>query len=521
KPDVAVPSADIEGWLSEAAGPFRAPPARPRRELFAAAPETVVGVHGRATARFEPLEESAREPAADERLEGFADRLISEGGSGASPLPAAAPEPPQRARPPAQVEPTPPPRLPLLAAETTQQGLGVPTPALSTRPGFAAVTLPVSPPPRVARDVLTDVTPAVRDASGALPAGADGVPEPLAPQSAEPAIVVPAPTSAPRIPVPLPPDPAEQRPVAGEILSRAPTAKTVPSVGEGVKRLTDLGIGPGGATASAEDRSTQGPTAGEVVSGPAKPEDPRPVRKIILDPDIPEDDEDENAAGRWKKPVGVALGLALAVVVVGVALKKTGHRHRAEQVETAEAAAKPGVAPTMDVDAAIATVADAAAVATSAAPAATPRPATAKHLGASGAAAPVMEERTADPKVARALPTEFPQLLAACRQAFTEKRAKDAEIACIAAKDANPDSPDACALLGHALFNRKKRREALQWAERAVALDPKHADAYVIIGGVKQAADDAPAAKAAYQKYLELAPNGQYAADLRAIVDSL
>jgi tetratricopeptide (TPR) repeat protein len=230
-----------------------------------------------------------------------------------------------------------------------------------------------------------------------------------------------------------------------------------------------------------------------------------------------------NAAARWKKPLGVALGVALAVAVVGVALKKTGHQHRTAQGEAAEAVAKPAVAPMVDVDAAIATVVDAATVATSvsAVPAATPRPAAAKHIGASGAAAPVMDERTADPKVARALPTEFPQLLAACRQAFTEKRAKDAEIACIAAKDANPDSPDACALLGHALFNRKKRREALQWAERAVALDPKHADAYVIIGGVKQAADDVPAAKAAYQKYLELAPNGQYAADLRAIVDSL
>ncbi len=523
KPDVAVPSADIEGWLSEAAGPFRAAPARPRRELFAAAPETVVGVHGRATARFEPLEESAREPAADERLERFTDRLISEGGSGASQLPAASTEPPQRARPPAQVEPTPPPRVPLLAAETTQQGLGAPTPALSTRPGFAAVTLPVSPPSRVARDVLTDVTPAVRDASSALPAGADGVPEPLAPQSAEPAIVVPAPTSAPRVPAPLPPDPAEQRPVAGEILARTPTAKTLPSIGEGVKRVTDLGIGPEGASASAEDRPAQVPTAGEVVAGPAKPEDPRPVRKIILDPDIPEDDEEVNAAARWKKPLGVALGVALAVAVVGIALKKTGHQHRTAQGEAAEAVAKTGVASSVDVDAAIATVVDAATVATSvrAAPAATPRSAAPKHIGASGVAAPVMDERTADPKVARALPTEFPQLLAACRQAFTEKRAKDAEIACIAAKDANPDSPDACALLGHALFNRKKRREALQWAERAVSLDPKHADAYVIIGGVKQAADDMPAAKAAYQKYLELAPNGQYAADLRAIVDSL
>jgi tetratricopeptide (TPR) repeat protein len=146
--------------------------------------------------------------------------------------------------------------------------------------------------------------------------------------------------------------------------------------------------------------------------------------------------------------------------------------------------------------------------------------------GAGVAAAPPrkagpIDERAADPKMARELPAQFPALLAGCRQAFTEKRAKDAESACLAAKEANPESAEACAMLGHALFGRKKRREALQWAERAVELDPKQADAYVIIGGVKQASDDATAAKAAYQKYLELAPTGQYAADVRAIVDSL
>ncbi|HSZ83708.1 MAG TPA: DUF4388 domain-containing protein [Polyangia bacterium] len=526
RPEVAVPGADIEGWLSEAAGPFRAAPARSRRELFAAAPEAVVGVHSRATARFEPLEESAREPAEEGRLGRFTDRLISEGGSGPSPLPAAstAPEPAPRARPPIEA-----PRVPVLAAETTQQGLGLPTPALSTRPGFAAV-IPPSSPPRVAREVPTDVTPAVRGASDVLPAGADGVPEPLPPQSAEPAIVVPAPTSAPRIAAPPPPEPSEQRPVAGEILARTPTLKTVPSVGEGVKRVTDLGVGSGGAAVRDEDRPAQVPATGEVVAGPAKPEESRPRRKIILDPDIPEEDEDAGGTARWKKPLGVALGLALAVAVVAVALKKTGHQRRIEQAQ-AESVTKTDVAPTTGVDAAGAAGAavanaDAAAGATSASAgpaahaAAAPRPA-GKHVGPGAAPVPVMDERTADPKVARALPTEFPQLLAACRQAFTEKRAKDAEIACIAATDANPDSPDACALLGHALFNRKKRREALQWAERAVGLDPNHADAYVIIGGVKQAADDMPAAKAAYQKYLELAPNGQYAADLRAIVDSL
>jgi hypothetical protein len=130
-----------------------------------------------------------------------------------------------------------------------------------------------------------------------------------------------------------------------------------------------------------------------------------------------------------------------------------------------------------------------------------------------------IDERAADPKLARALPTEFPQLLAACRTAFVDKRMPDAEVACVAAQDANPDSAEANALLAHALFNRNRRREALGWAERAIAINPKLADAYVIVGGVHQAEGEMTAAKAAYQKYLQLAPTGQYAGDLRAIVD--
>jgi tetratricopeptide (TPR) repeat protein len=132
-----------------------------------------------------------------------------------------------------------------------------------------------------------------------------------------------------------------------------------------------------------------------------------------------------------------------------------------------------------------------------------------------------MDERESDPKVAREAPAAFPQLLAACRSAFAEKRMKDAEATCAAARDANPESAEACSLLAHALFNRNHRREALAWAERSVKIDPRQADAYVIIGGVHQNAGEKAEAKAAYRKYLELAPTGAYAADLRAIVESL
>jgi DNA-binding response OmpR family regulator len=534
KPDMVVTAgADIEGWLTEAAGPFRAPPSWPRRELFGASPEAPASVHGRATAPIEPLEEAGQKAIVEERRERFTDRLIAEGAT--VPVPATAP----------------PPRAPVMAAETTQQGLGAPAPALSTRPGFAAVTPPAAPAQRMARQVLTDVTPSVRDAPVGLPGQAEGIPQPLLPQSPEPAIVIPlvAGTTAPRLGT-APPTvadlsaiSAEQLPVAGEILARRPTAKLIelpapPSLDAPVKRITDLGLGPEGSRAAGgrviDDRAFA-PTAaaGEVVAGPARVEEARPARKIILDPEIPED-EAEHAGGssRWVRPLGVAAGFALAAAVVVIAFKNTGHkRHHDEDVVAAAPATRPVVTPIPHEEASPGTTGAGGAPGTSGAGldgtgahgAVAAHVADARHAapGMHEAASPVLDERLADPKVARALPREFPQLLAACRQAFTEKRAKDAETACIASKDANPDSAEACALLGHALFNRKKKREALQWAERAVELDAKQADAYVIVGSVKQAADDAAAAKAAYKKYLELAPNGQYAADLRAIVDSL
>jgi CheY-like chemotaxis protein len=550
KPDAIVkPGADIEGWLTEAAGPFRAPTPMPRRDLFGAANEPVPSAHGRVTAPVEPLEEAPREPVVAERRERFTDRLIAEGvtNPAAAQAPAMPPEitqhghpaaPPTPVRDPLErtqlghpaAPPTPvrdapertqhghpaaPPTPVLAVAETTHQGTGVAAEVpLSTRPGFAAVT---PPPASAARELPPEAKPSHKTPVG-LPSLTDGVPQLLAPQNPEPAIVIPPPTgtTASRLPA-EPANDGDTRAIAGEILARTPMAKAVePSAGpqtlpEGpIKRTTDLGLGPAPPT---EARTKDGdarafaPTAraGEVVAGPAKAEDPRPVRKIILDPEIPEDDgEGAPVASRSARFVYVGIGIAL-VGAVWFIFKSTGHK-RAPEPMAAAPAEQPVVVPIAAADAGGPEAGGAAASAV----------APPKHLPTD----PVLEDRLADPKIARALPDEFPRLLAACRQAFAEKRAKDAETACAAAKDANPDSSEACALLGHALFGRKKKREALQWAERAVALDPAQADAYVIIGGVKQGDDDTVAAKAAYKKYLELAPNGRYAADLRAIVDS-
>jgi len=76
--------ADMEGWLSEATGPFRSP-ARLERDLFGASPEAGIGVHGRPTAPLEPLE-GATDPLDDDlravggqlEIEPRTERLVAE-----------------------------------------------------------------------------------------------------------------------------------------------------------------------------------------------------------------------------------------------------------------------------------------------------------------------------------------------------------------------------------------------------------------------------------------------------------
>jgi tetratricopeptide (TPR) repeat protein len=153
-------------------------------------------------------------------------------------------------------------------------------------------------------------------------------------------------------------------------------------------------------------------------------------------------------------------------------------------------------------------------------PSAAAKPAVA-HTAASPPSHDETEERISDPKLARARLAEAPALLVACRTSYQEARMKDAEAACTAARDANPGSAEANGFLAHALLNRNRRRESLAAAERAIKLNPKWADAYVVIGGIHQDAGEMADARRAYQRYLELEPHGEFAGELRAIVDRL
>ena len=58
-------------------------------------------------------------------------------------------------------------------------------------------------------------------------------------------------------------------------------------------------------------------------------------------------------------------------------------------------------------------------------------------------------------------------------------------------------------------------------SRKALAVNPELSDAYVFVGSAEQQAGHAQAARTAYNKYLELAPKGRYAQDLRAVLRGL
>lgn len=108
-----------------------------------------------------------------------------------------------------------------------------------------------------------------------------------------------------------------------------------------------------------------------------------------------------------------------------------------------------------------------------------------------------------------------------CMQAVRKKQAKDILSACARAFEADPALAEAAVAVARVEFERGHAAQALAWARKAIAVDPAAADAYVFVGGAEQNAGHGKAAKEAYRRYLQLAPGGRYAADLRAILGNL
>jgi tetratricopeptide (TPR) repeat protein len=110
--------------------------------------------------------------------------------------------------------------------------------------------------------------------------------------------------------------------------------------------------------------------------------------------------------------------------------------------------------------------------------------------------------------------------LAACRQAHDRRRSKDVLAECARAFAEDPSS-EVATWLAQTELDRGRARQALDWAKKAVTMDENRADAYVFLGGAEQTIGHAAAAKTAYRRYLQLSPQGRYAAELRSVLASL
>jgi CheY-like chemotaxis protein len=502
---------DMEGWLSDAAGPFRSP-AREERELFGTAPESGIGVHGHATAPLDLLGEGTPEALDAEMRSRFTDRLEAEVDAGASSA-AAVPE----ARPAQLAAPI---EVPAADSGPSNGAKPITLPGLGVAPGEDSRDAAEMPAARRVEDPLE------RTLQGAPPAPA--VPPPPPPPAAtavvvsRPAVIVPAEVTN------------ERRTASGEILVvRAPSKpRPVEPVESQLAHLPDERprsfLRPSQtATPAGSARALDEPpplTGAPDEHAPAKALARESSKELI---EVTETDVGDETEGLSRvRAVLLALGAAAVVVGIGwLGLRvwrasgtAGGDDDQFPPSATAQAPAPHPAAPPAPTPAPAPAPAPMVA---GMAPGPAPAPLAAAPTPAPAPSRDDADERNADPKLARARATEAGALLGACHAAFSEGRMKDAEAACVAARDANPESAQAYGLLAHALFNRNRRREALGAAERAVKLNPKWADAYVIIGGVHQDAGESAEAKRAYQRYLELDPAGQYAEDLRAIVSKL
>jgi tetratricopeptide (TPR) repeat protein len=83
------------------------------------------------------------------------------------------------------------------------------------------------------------------------------------------------------------------------------------------------------------------------------------------------------------------------------------------------------------------------------------------------------------------------------------------------------DSDEALVILANCHLDRGSFDKALATAGLALAANARNADAYLVVGVVHQQRDQIAEARDAYQRYLKLAPHGEYAGEIRTILTTL
>ncbi len=244
-------------------------------------------------------------------------------------------------------------------------------------------------------------------------------------------------------------------------------------------------------------------------------------RKVIAErPELERDDGPELAdwlaagtlAGR--KPMRRQLVMAVAglLVTVGIAAVAIGSRKTTSPPVAAMAAAVAVPAPVVEPIAPVAVVEPAAPVAV-AEPVVTAAPPTAVITPPAPPEIPP-PPGVAPPADARALTDEGKRLYA---------RGKIKQAIAILEKAAAADSAndDALVALAKCHLDQGANGKALAESRQAAKVNERNADAYIVIGTVQQQNGHGAEAKAAFKKYVELSPKGEFAAEIRSIMKTL
>ena len=84
-----------------------------------------------------------------------------------------------------------------------------------------------------------------------------------------------------------------------------------------------------------------------------------------------------------------------------------------------------------------------------------------------------------------------------------------------------PNGDEALVLLANAWLERGSVAKAAAYADRAVTANPENPEAQLVKGAVAQQGGKRAEARAAYERYLKLAPKGKFAGEIRQILPSL
>jgi CheY-like chemotaxis protein len=116
---------------------------------------------------------------------------------------------------------------------------------------------------------------------------------------------------------------------------------------------------------------------------------------------------------------------------------------------------------------------------------------------------------------------DYASLLAAGKALYEKGASKKAIVPLEKAIVLNPKGDEALVVLANCWLDRGNTTKALGYAEDAVKANPENGEAYLVVGAVEQQNNHNTEARTAYEKYLKLAPKGQYSGDIRSILKTL